>query len=96
MAFEAKDVVTRLQPDSTGCLIQLGTQKAGRFTSEMEPRPLDRMFLLKLDHPNYDSLFQVAMHASFLERTLVIRTREDIDSSKIAEVDYLYVLFEDD
>jgi hypothetical protein len=96
MTLEAKDVVTRFHPDATGCYIQLGNEKTAMFGGQMEPRPMDRLFHLKLDHPNYSSLFQVAMHASFLERRLVIRAKEDIDPLKIAEVDYLYVEFEDD
>ena len=96
MTFEARDVVTRLHPDSEGCYIQLGTEKTARFGGQTEPRPLDRYFHLKLDHPNYSSLFQVAMHAAFLEKRLVIRTKADIDPAKIAEVEYLYVEFSDE
>ncbi len=96
MTFEARDVITRLQPDSQGMNIQLGNEKTARFGGQLEPRPLDRYFQLKLDHPNYNTLFQVAMHAAFLERRIVIRTKEDIDPAKVAEIDYLYVEFEDE
>ena len=96
MAFEARDVITRLHPDSEGCFIQLGNEKTARFSSQTEPRPLDRYFQLKLDHPNYSSLFQVAMHAAFLEKRVMIRTKADIDPARIAEVEYLWVEFEDE
>lgn len=96
MTYEARDVITRLHPDSEGCYIQLGVEKTSRFGGQMEARPLDRYFQLKLDHPNYSSLFQVAMHAAFLEKRIVIRAKADIDPVKISEVDYLYVEFEDE
>jgi hypothetical protein len=96
MTLEAKDVITRLHPDAQGCFIQLGDEKTGRFGGQMEARPKDRYFLLKLDHPNYSSLFQVAMHAAFLERRVMIRTRAEIDPEQVAEVDHLYVEFSDE
>jgi hypothetical protein len=96
MAFDASDVITRLHPDADGCYFQLGNERTARFSSKTEPRPLDRYFHLRLDHPNYSSLFQVAMHAAFLQKRVVIRTKADIDPAKTAEVEYLYVEFEDE
>ena len=96
MAFEARDVITRLHPDAQGLNIQLGNEKTARFGGQMESRPMDRYFQLKLDHPNYNVVFQVAMHAAFLQKRVVIRTKADIDPAKVAEIDYLYVEFEDE
>lgn len=96
MAFEARDVITRLHPDAEGLYIQLGNEKTARFGGQLEPRPMDRYFRLRLDHPNYRSLFEVAMHAAFLEKRVMIRTKEDIDPAKVAEIEYLFVEFQDE
>jgi hypothetical protein len=96
MTLEARDVITRLQPTAEGCYIQLGNEKTARFGGQMEPRPKDRVFFLNLDHPNYSSLFEVAMHATFLERRVTIWAKSEIDPEQLAVVDYLYVEFSDE
>ena len=53
--------------------------------------PLDGYFRLNQSHPNYDALYSLALTAAVNRYDLRIRTTDDIDPTKYADVQYMVV-----
>lgn len=74
--------VSRIYPDSAGCYVRL---------SEPQYEPKDGYFWLDLKHPNYNSLYSLAVVAAVNGYDLAIVTLADIVDTAIAQVDYMYL-----
>lgn len=83
MAHYAAGVVKKLYTHLAGCYI-----KIEHTTS---PQPKNNYFLLKLSHPNYNSLYTLVMAAATQRYTLHIRTVDEIDPLVHAEISYMYI-----
>lgn len=57
----------------------------------LDPSPFENYFVLKLDHPNYNALYSLALSAAINGYTLTIRTTADIIKDEPAVVQYMVV-----
>ena len=82
MAVSVSSKVSRIYPDEANCYIRL---KAPAY------RPKSGYFRLPLSHPNYNSLYSLAVVAAVNGYKLQIRTVSAIVGTAFAEVAYMYV-----
>ncbi len=82
MAIRATGIIKTLNVDSENCYIRLD------YNGE---KPKDEYFTLSKNHKNYNSLYSLALVAAVNRYDLQIRTLEEIDSSKNADVLYMVV-----
>jgi hypothetical protein len=62
-----------------------------RLVIPAQQQPLDGYFALEMDHPNYYSLYSLALSAAINRYPLQIRTKAEITPDEPAVVEYLVV-----
>lgn len=82
MAGHGKGKVKRIYPYAGGCYIQLNYNGA---------KPKDGYFHLDKGHPNYNSLYSLAVVAAVNSYTLLIRVSPDIVPTEHGNVVYMYI-----
>ncbi len=87
MANFVKGRVKKLYPSHQGCFVAI--EYLPEF--ESKPRPEDNYFEIKLSHPNYNSLYSLAVAAAVNHYVLSIGTRVSISPTTNTEVWYLVV-----
>lgn len=87
MANNATGLVARVYPDDKGCFVRLKGLAP-------DVRPKNGFFFIELGHPNYQSLFTLALTAATEGKELTIRIdpeQGDISADEIATVGYMYI-----
>jgi len=82
MSNIAKGKVVKVYPNTNSCYVQL--EYAG-------VKPKDEYFKLELSHPNYKSLYSLAVLSAIHNYELAIRSVSNITPSEHAIVSYMYV-----
>lgn len=82
MAIAGVGKVSRIYPHSAGCYIRL---------ANLSPEPQYGYFDLPISHPNYNSLYSLALAAAINRYDLGIRVSGEISESEIATASYLWV-----
>ncbi|MCZ7572598.1 MAG: hypothetical protein M5U01_28925 [Ardenticatenaceae bacterium] len=85
MATSVRGNVARIYADTEGCYIRLKDTPAA-------DTPKDGYFQLKLNHPNYNALYSLALTAAANGRRLEIRiVGDDIRPTHHEEISYMTV-----
>lgn len=81
MAVAVRGKIKTLYPQANGCYIEVMAN----------PKPKSGLFQIELNHPNYNSLFSLAVVAFVNNYDLQIRAKEEINSNEIASVQYVTI-----
>lgn len=84
MAVSAIGKVLKIYPHSTGCYIKLDYNGV---------KPKSSYFRLNNSHPNYNSLYTLALTAAVNRYLLTIRTTADIVPTAFGDVQYMHVVW---
>lgn len=82
MSYIAKGKVVKIYPNANSCYVQLEYEGI---------KPKDEYFKLELSHPNYKSLYSLAVLSAVHNYVLAIRSASDITPVEHAIVSYMYV-----
>ena len=81
MAVAVRGKVTKLYPQENGCYLKI----------DASPKPKDGFFWIGLNHPNYNSLFSIAVVAFVNNYELQVRAKAEINSNEHASVSYVTI-----